>query len=370
MQDSPQPPPATTRRPEVLLGDLTAGLVWPGLLRAIPLALRPERIVLALAALVLVSLIARMSWADGPALDERYGEILGPLQATGASLSLLTLLGLSLETVIAVARAWIEIQRQDPIEAIVLGLPMLVIWCVFGGAIARSVAVEFALGRVIAWPKALACALASVRSLIGAVLAPTLFIGLLGLLVAVGAWALMGVPVLDVVGAILFGVALLMGLLGALTVVGVLLGGHMLIPAVVCEGTDALDAVQRSFAYVFGRPARLVIYLVVLTAQLLLGLALLTWLASFTVQLTSDAAALFVTGESIVPPPDASGTGAATRRILSFWLALPGAVVSAFLVSFYFTASTLLYLTCRRVNDGQEIAELWTPAGETIEIRS
>ncbi len=53
-----------------------------------------------------------------------------------------------------------------------------------------------------------------------------------------------------------------------------------------------------------------------------------------------------------------------SRRIVNFWTGALELLIGALLTSFYFTASTLLYLLLRRICDGQDVAELWTPAPE------
>ncbi len=46
---------------------------------------------------------------------------------------------------------------------------------------------------------------------------------------------------------------------------------------------------------------------------------------------------------------------------IAFWSRLPGFLVGAYLISFYFSGGTLLYLMMRLVCDGQDPSELWRP---------
>ena len=55
------------------------------------------------------------------------------------------------------------------------------------------------------------------------------------------------------------------------------------------------------------------------------------------------------------------GTFDASARIIRFWTAIPLAFVSAAALSCAASAATMVYLALRRVCDGQDIAELWTP---------
>jgi hypothetical protein len=46
---------------------------------------------------------------------------------------------------------------------------------------------------------------------------------------------------------------------------------------------------------------------------------------------------------------------------IAFWQALVLCLVAAYVFSFFFTASTKLYLLMRRAVDGQDIEEIWRP---------
>jgi hypothetical protein len=51
-----------------------------------------------------------------------------------------------------------------------------------------------------------------------------------------------------------------------------------------------------------------------------------------------------------------------SRRVVNFWTGALELLLGAFFVSYFFTASTILYLLLRRLCDGQDVAELWMPA--------
>ncbi len=54
------------------------------------------------------------------------------------------------------------------------------------------------------------------------------------------------------------------------------------------------------------------------------------------------------------------GTGG-TASIIAIWSGIPSLLVAAIMFSFYFCASTLLYLTLRHDCDGQDPRDLWRP---------
>jgi hypothetical protein len=48
---------------------------------------------------------------------------------------------------------------------------------------------------------------------------------------------------------------------------------------------------------------------------------------------------------------------------MRMWMIIPLTLLAAYAVSYFWCAATLLYLAVRRVNDGQDMNELWTPGG-------
>jgi hypothetical protein len=141
----------------------------------------------------------------------------------------------------------------------------------------------------------------------------------------------------------------------------------MLIPGVACEGTDGLDAIQRAFAYVFGRPVRLILYSLLLLVVGAVMVSIVGMLVNGSIAFADGSLSAWTTrGSEIL-----SGTGAtgkelngfagAAATIVDFWKSAAGLVVGAFGVSFFFSGSTVLYLVMRRACDGQDVAELWMP---------
>jgi hypothetical protein len=249
---------------------------------------------------------------------------------------------------------------------------------VLGGAVCRSVATEFSQEIVYPWPRVLRFAAARWGSFAAVLLLPALVVGLIALLLAVAGWVgFGGVPVFDVLGALLFGLALVLALVAVLTLVLAVLAGPMLLPAVACEGTDAIDAVQRAFAYAFAKPLRLIWYLLVAAVIGAVAVAIAWTLAegadrfarAATASWASPSGAAALTGEF---PPGATldtegsprelrGTSALAARIVNLWSAALATLVAAYAASYIFTSGTLIYLFMREVCDGQHHTELWTP---------
>jgi hypothetical protein len=124
---------------------------------------------------------------------------------------------------------------------------------------------------------------------------------------------------------------------------------------VAVEGTDAADGAQRALAYVVGRPGRALVYLAVMTA---LG-AGVAWVSLIVIE---QATLLAMTAGF----PRAEF--ASESRAAGWWLAgsmwaygVCFGLVLSWIVSYMNTAGTLMYLALRRVNDQQDVSEVWMP---------
>ncbi len=398
-------PDPIAREPRLLLGDLTSGLLWPSLLRAVPLSLRTGRIMLALGAWVIILLIGNLNtlWSDKPAFIDAFdGMLRGSLGALISSAIALDghrfiLAAIDLGDI---PRTLVEVY---PVSTFALGLPILAVWVRLGGAISRSTAEEFSLGRVMPWNEAMRFSLKKWPALLGSVLAPLALVAVLALLLAVGG-LLFAIPGVHLVPSVLYPIYLLLGALAVIITILWILGQPLLVPGVACEGSDALDSIQRAFAYVLTRPVRFVLYSAILIVQGViivgLGAGLIAGVNAFTA--TTSGAFIGDTPQEILRPiqpgesvsiettapatitlasfQDEGADEAASaesgepsgpivthgwsRRIVNFWTGALELLIGALLTSFYFTASTLLYLLLRRICDGQDVAELWSPAPE------
>ena len=139
------------------------------------------------------------------------------------------------------------------------GLLFMFVFSVGGGAIAPMQALQTAAQRRIRLGEAVDFAMAGWLRLLVAQLVPLLLTGLV-LLVILMLAVLLLVPVLDVLGGLLYGLALAFGFLAAFLLIGYTIGSPLLVPAVACENGDGLDAMQRTYAYVVTRPLHLLFY--------------------------------------------------------------------------------------------------------------
>ncbi len=364
------------RHPDLTLADLTGALLWPRLFDAARLAMRPERMLLALATVVTVGLIGSLSmlWNDGPSFGQEIGVLftawVESIVAWLGSLSLARPWDLNLTALVAGMASFWEagstlVVARFPVSTIVLGIPMLVVALIGWGALSRSAAFEFGLGTVEPGPVLLAKAIKRLPSLAGATLGLPVFVSLVALGMGVVGWLLLGLPVVNILGAVLFGGALLAALILVPLWAAWCLGFPMLAPAVMCEGPDAFEALQRAMAYIFAKPLRYLVYIVILLAVGVVMVTVLMLLLAGADALATGAATLFldpataaiVTG-AVPPDGELSGSAAAAARIIVFWKATLALILGVFIVSYAASASSVLYLAMRSLVDGQDPGDL------------
>jgi len=358
-----------------VIGAPTSG--WAFLLRGPRLALAPSRLMLGfLAAAIVMGAGTLFDLARGPIPEPGPGRGLfetlaaGVLLGAGETASGVMTLdpGRALRGV--VAGFWgapSALAEVAPWSSAVLALLLLPILVFFGGAIARSAVVEAARDRSISGAQALAYALTKRGALVGAFVAPLVAAGVLAGLLWLFGLALLSLPGLDVAGGLLYGVAAVLGLLLAVIVFALALGFPLLVPAVAADASDSVDAVQRAYAYLLDKPARLLLWAAALIAQGAAGLFVVTFLL---VTALNWAAELTLIGEPAIAGelrlfrpiperPEVEGSLAVAAAMIGVWERLTLLVAGAFGVSFFFCASSLVYLRIRRDCDGQAIDDIW-----------
>jgi hypothetical protein len=352
----------------VTLADLTAHLLWPKLLRSAALALSPSRLGLSALVLVVISAIDQ-GWASlfgGPSEGPFRGPLLRSLGQLAASIGALArgqvepaaegVLSALVATPLEPIWGGSSIRWRELIGLLIVGPLAMALFAVVQGAIARSAACEVSLGQPLAWTRSLGFALSRAGSLVGAVVGPLVLCWLLVGVLWLGGWVLLKWPVLNLVGALLYPLFLLTGLVACVLMVGFVAGLAMLGPAVACDDADAFDAVQRAFAYVIARPLHLLAYYLVLLAQGVVAFALLQFLVLMVLRLV-DASAGGVTEGGVEP----GWSVRASAWLIGLWKTVLLVITGSYVLSLFTCGGTMLYLVMRQLVDGQDVGELWVP---------
>jgi hypothetical protein len=266
----------------------------------------------------------------------------------------------------------------------------LLILSLAGGAVCRSAALQFARDERTGLVESLRYSSRRFASFLTAPVWAAGLIVLMGLfLAALGLLGNIPLGVGPIAIGILSPLAAFTSLLMAIFLVGLVVGGSFMFPAVAYEGSDGMDAMGRAFGYIYLRPWRTVFYI---TLTFFYGMIcyLFVRIFAFIVLLIGRAclgAAVFATSDQAVA---ADGTRlplidaiwprpsfetlfhhlpeslAPAEKVAAILIMVPHALVTglvaAFLMSFFFCACTVVYALLRRHVDGEPFERIFTKA--------
>jgi hypothetical protein len=276
--------------------------------------------------------------------------------------------------------------RHHTLYFILFGAGTLLIWSLAGGAMCRMTAFQFARDEKLTIKQGLNSARS--RLFGGYFLAPCIplvFALIVGVLLVIGG-AVLRIPVLgDVLGGAAFFLAILGGFIIAALLLGLVVGGSLLWPTVATEGSDAFDAFSRSLSYTFSKPWKTVVYAVISVAYAAVCWWFVRW---FTFAALAVARTFVAFGTSpfgwwrgegeqvskleLIWP--LNGTSALyswpdwaslswyeciSAVLIAIYVLLVAALVWSFLASFYYSATTVVYMLLRRDVDGTELADIY-----------
>ena len=249
-----------------------------------------------------------------------------------------------------------------------------------GGAISRQAVLETATQVHASAGDSLRYTLDRSGTYLFAPIIPLIIAGFFALMMSLAGMVFYGAPILDAIGGLLF----VFGLAGGFVVTFMLVlwigGVHLVYPALGAEGTDALDAVSRSFSYVLARPLRMIGYSFF---SIVYGAATYLFVGLFifvTLWLTHLLVGAWVTREteigmsffsSIFPQPEfgktiykpefaqLSASGKIAAVLTMAWVYIVIGIIPAFAMSFYFSSYGVIYLLMRRSCDGTDITEVF-----------
>ncbi len=277
---------------------------------------------------------------------------------------------------------------QHIVYFVLLAAGSLLIWSVLGGAICRMAAMEFTREEKPTIKQALAF---SRKNLFGgfflAPCVPLAFIAVTIVLLLLGGM-LLRVPILgDLISGLAFFLAIIGGFVIAVLLLGLAIGGSLFWPTVAAEGSDAFDAFSRGLSYTLSKPWKTVIYAVItvvyaavcwLLAKLFTSMALTVTRA--IVALGASWFGLWGRGTEAEPTGKLdllwplAGHGLPYARpewsqlawyeyfsafVISAYVLLAIGLLWAFLCSFYFSGSTVVYFLLRRDVDGTDLEEVY-----------
>ena len=224
----------------------------------------------------------------------------------------------------------------------------LLVWAIFGGAMARMHAVRFARDDSVSPLTAVRFSSRNGLSYLYGPLLPLLGVGCFALLgIGVGkleAWIgagqgtwLMALGWLPLLGSFVMAALLLL----------MVLGWPLMVAAISVEGSDGFDGLSRAFGYVMNRP-----WYFAFLVSVAIGIGVLTDLFVFIFLHNSDRLARWSLGVS---------DGVRELRGYSVWTATLPFVHLAVLVSFFWSATTVIYFLLRQSDDGTPLDQVYIP---------
>jgi hypothetical protein len=271
----------------------------------------------------------------------------------------------------------------------------LATWALFGGAITRMAAVQVARKEKIGMGEALRFTLARYLSFLSAPLFPLVLVAVVVLcLVLFGFFHLIpafGDIIVDGLG---WPLVILAGLAMAVVLVG-LVGWPMMYATISAEGSDSFDAISRSYSYVYQGPWHYIWYALVALAYGAVVVFFVGFMGSLMVYLgkwgVSQTPFTETTGRDpqylFIYAPTSFGwrdlllqdspavTSAGTLRqdyvesmrwynyagaaLVALWLYVVFMMVVGFAYSYFWSASTIIYLLMRRKVDDTELDEVY-----------
>jgi len=211
-------------------------------------------------------------------------------------------------------------------------------------------------------------------------LAPFAIIAFTGLLICL--LGLIGnIPWLgDLLMGIFMFLALIAGGLIAVILIGTIAGFNLMYPAIAYDGSDCFDAISRSFSYVYSKPWRMGFYTVIAAVYGAICYMFVRFFAFLMLLVTHRFLQLGVLNdnaklEAIWPGPsfaDLLGSSCSPANWVQTFagflvylclLVVIGLLVS-FIISFYFSANTVIYSLMRNRVDNTALDDVYTISEE------
>jgi hypothetical protein len=307
-----------------------------------------------------------------------------------------------------------DLQARDFLQLLLCGIWALLVWGVVGGAITRIAALRLTRDEAPGLMTALKYGVGKLLSYSMAPLIALAGAGVFAIQLVVLGW-LMNLNIVTMFAGLAWPFVLLLGLLMAILLLGALVGWPLMWATVSVEGTDAFDALSRSYAYTYQRPWRMLWYVLVATflaavsmfvvklfalSAIALGDWSINWgLNDVTMNKVVTPAAAppdlvepippvppIETGNGpVFPAPDDGGAGSdgeplttnaeqlpfalrAARRAIQLWKTLVTALAAGYQAGFLWASAVGVYLLLRRDIDGVEMNEVFTEHDEDYGI--
>lgn len=248
----------------------------------------------------------------------------------------------------------------------------LMVWSIFGGAIGRMAAVQFARDQQVRLGSGLGFAFRNFFNYLYAPLLPLLGMAVLWV-ICLGLGVLGRIPGGGpIIVGLIWVVVLACGFVMTVILIGVTCGWPIMFATINVEATDGFDALSRGFHYVLERPLHYFAYAVFSVAFGAFAIFFVWLCAQLIVHMTALAVAsgmglesatqLLVGGPPLVTPPSLKPQVPTeytlARGMVIFWNRAVAVLVIGFVYSFFWTSTTIIFLLLRRSADGKDLDDV------------
>lgn len=258
---------------------------------------------------------------------------------------------------------------------------VLAVMSLTGGAICRIAALQFAQGEKPGLTEAVRFGIRKFTSFLTAPITPLAIIIVIGASIfLLGLWG--NIPV---VGELTVGLSLPLAFAAAAIVaviaIGTIAGFSLMFPTIAYEDSDCFDAISRSFSYVYAKPWRMGFYVVIASIHGAICYMFVRFFSFLLLWITYQFLQLGFLHQNeklrtIWPEPiftDFLGSATATPTtahasvaafLIYLWVLVVVGLMVAFVISYFFSASTILYALMRNRVDRIALDEVYTYSDE------
>ena len=366
------------------LPQVLGSVLYPKIFQAFRMAIQPSKLIIAFMAVAIICLAGYIMDLIVVATSGSEGEVgvFSRLWYTGAtgfhgtvhSLLLFDLPGVKTniaECLNAMGGTFTDYYSY----CIIFFVITLAVISVAGGAICRITALQFGRGEKPGLTEALRFSAKRFTSFFAAPLAPLVIIIVIGLFIF-----LLGlIGNIPKVGELIMGIfmllALIAGTLITVVLIGAVAGFNLMFPAVAYDNSDCFDAISRSFSYAYAKPWRMGFYTAIAAVYGAICYTFVRFFAFLLLRVTYWFLQVGILGDNskltaIWQKPSLGSLRGllvlpgGTKSVAAFLvylclLTVVGLVVS-FIVSFYFSANTIIYSLMRNRVDNTALEDIYT----------
>ncbi|MHC4131673.1 MAG: hypothetical protein ACYSSP_00890 [Planctomycetota bacterium] len=256
-----------------------------------------------------------------------------------------------------------------------------------GGAVCRTAALQFARGQKPGMTEAVKYSLKKFKSYFSTPLLPVCGIIICGFFIFISGLLATIPKIGEIIMVIFLALSLVFGVGIVALIIVTVAGFNLMFPAIAYEGTDNFGTINLTFCYIFKKPWRLAFYTFVAAvygavcyAFIRFLVFLLLWATNQSLQLGSKFVSVIVKDSSalskfmaIWPEPTfmnlfgtvvsepAGGSQVFAAFVLRLIIWIFVLLLASFIMSFYFSANTIIYALMRKKVDNAPVSNIYIP---------